>query len=108
MSSNSQCSGNKELRKLDINEYNKIMEARKKIIDSDDRFNGYTEEKLMKLLGINNWADEFYIPKDIVFNKGGKNKLKTTNPKTLKTKTSKSKSKTKTSKTKTTKNKKNL
>ena len=97
MSSSSQCSGNQSLRKLDINEYNKIMEARKKIIDSDNRFNGYSKEKLMKLLGINNWSDELYIPKDIVFNKGGKkSKTKTRKSKTRKSKTRKSKTTKKT------------
>ena len=102
------CGQNENLRYLTVNEYNKIMDARKKLVSSDVKYSGYTEKKLMKLLGINPWLENLYIR---IPNKGGKktSKSKTSKSKTSKSKKSKSKtSKSKTSKSKTIKNKKNL
>ena len=84
------CSNNENLKYLTVPEYNKIMEARKKII-LDDKYKEYTEKKVAKLLGINPWLDNYYIK---IPNKGGK-----------KTRTKKSKNIKKT-KLKTMKNKK--
>ena len=84
MSSLTNCNS---VKKLSVNEVNHLLkDVKENIIDFDEKYKGVTREKIMKILGINTWENEYFI--DIPKTGGKKSKSR----KTRKTKSRKTKS----------------
>jgi hypothetical protein len=81
-----------EIMRLSITQFNDLMKTIKEnVIDLDDRFSGVSDEKIMKLLGIYTWENDYYIKTNDVNSKTGGNKNKTGKSKSKNSKTRKNK-----------------
>lgn len=63
------------VRRLSINELNKdLKDIKDNIIDLDDKYKNITKKKILKLLGVYTWENDYYIDKQ---KSGGKKNKKT-------------------------------